>query len=399
MNEMSATAQQTANQRMFLVFAIIFIAFNLRPAITSVGPLVSSIRTDLGMSNGMAGMLTTFPLLAFAVLSPFAPAIGRKLGNELAILIGIGLLATGIFIRSSGSVGLLFIGTVLIGIGIAIANVLLPGIVKLKFPDKASFMTGVYTTSLGIFAALASGISVPLSENFGWGWKNALMAWALLAGIAFFVWLPQIRKQKEEKGKIHIIQSNGNIFRSKLAWQVTLFMGLQSFLFYSLITWIPEISYSHGFSRTMSGWMLSILQFAGLPASFIAPVIAGKLKNQKSIVLVIGIIYLIAFSGLLAGGSHTIMTVWIIMLGIAQGAGFSMALTFFVLRAKNVMDAARLSGMAQSLGYLMSACGPILVGYEYDHTQAWTWPIISLMAVACGLIFAGIGAGKNKYVL
>lgn len=381
------------------MFAIIFIAFNLRPAITSVGPLVSSIRTDLGMSNGMAGMLTTLPLLAFAALSPFAPVIGQKLGNELAILLGIGLLASGIIIRSSGGVGLLFAGTALIGIGIAIANVLLPGIVKLKFPDKASFMTGVYTTSLGIFAALASGMSVPLSENLGWGWKKALLAWALLAGIAFFVWLPQIRKRNEDKGKIRIIQSNGNIFRSKLAWQVTLFMGLQSFLFYSLITWIPEISYSNGLDRTMSGFMLSILQFAGLPASFIAPVIAGKLKNQKSIVLVIGIIYLIAFSGLLAGSGHAIMTVWIIFLGIAQGAGFSLALTFFVLRAKDVMDAARLSGMAQSLGYLMSAFGPILVGYEYDHTQAWTWPIITLMAVACLLILAGIGAGKNRFVL
>ncbi|WP_339160987.1 MFS transporter [Siminovitchia sp. FSL H7-0308] len=399
MNEFSTMTKQAANQRVFLVCAIIFIAFNLRPAITSVGPLVSSIRTDLGMSNGVAGMLTTLPLLAFAALSPFAPIIGRKLGNELAILIGIGLLAAGIIIRSSGSVGTLFFGTVLIGIGIAIGNVLLPGIVKLKFPDKASFMTGVYTTSLGIFAALASGLSVPLSENLGWGWKNALLAWALLAVIASVVWLPLTRKQKEEKGKIHIVRSNGSLFRSKLAWQVTFFMGLQSFLFYSLITWIPEIAYSHGFSRTMSGWMLSILQFAGLPASFIAPVIAGKLQNQRGIVLVIGSIYLIAYSGLLAGGGQAMLTVCIILLGFAQGAGFSMALTFFVLRAKDVMDAARLSGMAQSLGYLMSAIGPMLIGYELDLTQSWTLPIITLMGVVCGMTLAGIGAGKNKYVL
>jgi CP family cyanate transporter-like MFS transporter len=398
MGQMFASAKQTAIQQWLLVMGILFVSFNLRPAITAVGPLVSEIRADLGMTNWMAGLLTTLPLLAFTVFSPFAPAVGRKLGNEIAILLGMGLLAAGIFVRSAGGLMMLFSGTVLVGMGIAIANVLLPGIIKLKFPEKASLMTGVYTTSLGIFAALASGISVPLSADLGWGWKKTLLAWVILACLAFFIWLPHIWREKNEKGKIVMVKSRGNLFRSGLAWQVTLFMGMQSFVFYSLITWVPEILYSHGFSRTASGWMLSVLQFAGLPASFIVPVVAGKMKSQKSIVLVIGSTLFIGFLGLLAGGSHGVMMMWILLLGLGQGAGFSMAMTFFVLRARNVMDAARLSGMAQSLGYLMSAFGPMIIGLEFDHTHDWTWPILTLIGVVSVMMLAGTGAGRNVYV-
>ncbi|RWR12524.1 MFS transporter [Siminovitchia fortis] len=390
--------RRTMAQKIFLVTGIVFIAFNLRPAITSVGPLVSFIRSDLGLSNGMAGFLTTLPLIAFAVLSPFAPKIGQKIGNELTILLGVALIGAGIVIRSMGSISLLFIGTAVAGIGIAVGNVLLPGIVKMKFPNKATLMTGVYSASLGISAAIASGISIPLVEKFGWGWEASLMTWAYLALAAFLIWIPQIRKQKVFEGRVKIIKYGNSMLKSKLAWQVAFFMGLQSLIFYCLITWVPEILYSHGFSRSLSGWMLSVIQFAGLPASFIIPVVAGKLNNQRGLVLGLGTVYLISFTGLMFGGGPLIF-LWVVMIGVAQGSGFSLALTFLVLRAKGVMDASRLSGMAQSLGYFLAAAGPTLIGYEYDHTHSWFLPIMTLIIVSVLMTAAGLGAGRNKFVL
>ncbi|VEF46386.1 cyanate transport system protein [Bacillus freudenreichii] len=391
------TKKQSMAQKLFLVTGIVFIAFNLRPAITSVGPLVSFIRNDLGLSNGMAGFLTTLPLIAFAILSPFAPKIGLKIGNELTILLGVALIGAGIVIRSMGSISFLFIGTAIAGIGIAVGNVLLPGIVKMKFPNKATLMTGVYSTSLGISAAIASGVSIPLVEKFDWGWEKSLMTWAYLALAALLIWIPQIRKQKGPQGRVKIIKYGNSLLKSKLAWQVALFMGLQSLIFYCLITWVPEILYSHGFTRSLSGWMLSVIQFAGLPASFIIPVIAGKLNNQRRLVLGLGTVYVISFTGLMFGGGPLIF-LWVVMIGIAQGAGFSLALTFLVLRAKDVMDASRLSGMAQSLGYSLAAIGPTLIGYEYDHTHSWFLPITTLIIVSILMTAAGLGAGRNKFV-
>ncbi|GIN95499.1 putative transporter YycB [Siminovitchia terrae] len=390
--------KRTLAQKLFLIVGIVFIAFNLRPAITSVGPLVSLIRNDLELSNGLAGSLTTLPLIAFAVLSPFAPKIGQKIGNELTILLGVALIGAGIVIRSMGSISLLFVGTAVAGIGIAVGNVLLPGIVKMKFPNKATLMTAVYSTSLGISAAIASGISIPLIEKFGWGWEDSLLTWAYLALAAFLIWAPQIRKPKVPEGRVKIIKYGNSLLKSKLAWQVAFFMGLQSLIFYCLITWLPEILYSHGFTRSSSGWMLSIVQFAGLPASFIIPVVAGKMNNQRGLVLGLGTIYLISFTGLLFGGGPLIY-LWVVLVGIAQGAGFSLALTFLVLRAKDVMDASRLSGMAQSLGYSLAAVGPTLIGYEFDHTHSWLLPILTLMIVAICMTVSGFGAARNKYVL
>lgn len=396
--QLGAKESRPMAQKLLLLGGIVFIAFNLRPAITSVGPLISYIQSDLQLTSGLSGLLTTLPLIAFAVLSPLAPVIGHKIGNELTILLGIVVLGIGIVVRSSGGMVSLLAGTALAGVGIAICNVLLPGIVKLKFPYKVTLVTGIYTASLSVSAALASGLSIPLAENKGWGWEKTLLFWGILAIAACIFWLPQVLKGKETAGRVKIIKHHRSLLRSAVAWQVAIFMGMQSLLFYSIIAWMPEILYSHGFSRSFSGWMLSLAQFAGIPASFLIPVVAGKLRTQKGLILGLTVIYFLALTGILTGGD-ALMPLWVILLGFAQGAGFSLALTFLVLRAENVVDASRLSGMAQSLGYLFAAAGPMMIGYLYDHTQAWTLPILSLFAVVLILLVTGLGAARNKYVL
>ncbi|MEG7381586.1 CynX/NimT family MFS transporter [Bacillus subtilis] len=384
-------------QSFWLIIGIIFIAFNLRPAITSVGPVISSIRADLHMSNGTAGFLTALPLLSFAVLSPLAPKFGQRLGNERTLWLGLLMLLIGILLRSAGLILALFAGTALIGIGIAIGNVLLPSLIKHKYPEKSGIMISLYTTSMCIFAALASGVSVPLAAQMEGGWKQAFLLWGGLAFLALLIWIPQLRHRDTANKAVKLQTSS--IWASKMAWHVTIFMGLQSFLFYSSIAWFPEILRSHGIDTSTAGWMVSLMQFASLPSTFLTPVFADRLKHQRGIVAGLTAVYLIGLCGLLAGGSHILLTVWMIIIGIGQGSSISLALTLIGLRSENAQQAAALSGMSQSFGYLLAAVGPIFVGYLFDQTHSWTMPLVLLIAALIAMGAAGLGAGRDQYIL
>ncbi|MDM5303939.1 MFS transporter [Bacillus subtilis] len=384
-------------QSFWLIIGIIFIAFNLRPAITSVGPVISSIRADLHMSNGTAGFLTALPLLSFAVLSPLAPKFGQRLGNERTLWLGLLMLLIGILLRSAGLISALFAGTALIGIGIAIGNVLLPSLIKHKYPEKSGIMISLYTTSMCIFAALASGVSVPLAAQMEGGWKQAFLLWGGLAFLALLIWIPQLRHRDTANKAVKLQTSS--IWASKMAWHVTIFMGLQSFLFYSSIAWFPEILRSHGIDTSTAGWMVSLMQFASLPSTFLTPVFADRLKHQRGIVAGLTAVYLIGLCGLLAGGSHILLAVWMIIIGIGQGSSISLALTLIGLRSENAQQAAALSGMSQSFGYLLAAVGPIFVGYLFDQTHSWTMPLVLLIAALITMGAAGLGAGRDQYIL
>ncbi|OLQ55828.1 transporter [Bacillus licheniformis] len=384
-------------QSFWLITGIIFIAFNLRPAITSVGPVISSIRADLHMSNGTAGFLTALPLLSFAVLSPLAPKFGQRLGNERTLWLGLLMLLIGILLRSAGVTWTLFAGTALIGIGIAIGNVLLPSLIKHKYPEKSGIMISLYTTSMCIFAALASGVSVPLAAQMGGGWKQAFLLWGVMALLALLIWIPQLRHRDTANKAVKLQTSS--IWFSKMAWHVTIFMGLQSFLFYSSIAWFPEILRSHGMDTSTAGWMVSLMQFASLPFTFLTPVLADRMKHQRGIAAGLTAVYLIGLCGLLAGGSHILLAIWMIIIGIGQGSSISLALTLIGLRSENAQQAAALSGMSQSFGYLLAAIGPIFVGYLFDQTHSWTMPIVLLIAALILMGAAGLGAGRDQYIL
>lgn len=402
-----------------IIIGIVFVAFNLRPAITGIGPLIESIRADFGLSNAAAGFITTLPLIAFSILSPVAPKLGRQFGMERTIFIGLLVLVLGICIRSvSGIVAALFIGTSLIGLGIAVSNVLLPGIVKDRFPHKVGLVTSMYSTAMGISAAIASGVSVPLANGLGLGWQHTLLLWALLAGGACLFWLPVLfqsnksRNQKamaqaapsseSEKAHTQTVQqvkmANPTVWKSSLAWQVTVYMGLQSMLFYCLVAWFPTIIHNQGVSITAAGWLLSTMLFTGLIGSLMAPILAQRWQHQKGIALGIATCFFVGLCGLLIGGNVALLLIWTIVLGIGQGAGIAFALTLFALRTTNAQQAANLSGMAQSIGYLLAACGPVFLGFMYDQSQSWTVPIIVLLVVTIIMGIAGYGAGRDRYV-
>ncbi|KAB2328554.1 MFS transporter [Cytobacillus depressus] len=381
------------------MIGIIFVAFTLRPAITSIGPLTGHIKEDMGITNGLAGLLTTLPLLAFGLLSPFVPKFAQKFGNELSVMVGLIVLGSGIIIRSIDTITLLFSGTIFIGFGIAICNVLLPGVVKQSFPKKVGLVTGVYTLSMAIFAGLGPGLSIPLAESLGLGWQLSLGTWIILIIMAVAFWLPQLRQKSIPKSCLIQKQSNSPIWSSSIAWQVTLFMGLQSMVYFSITSWAPEILLSRGFELAVSGWMITLFQFSGLPANIIIPILADKLPNQKGIALGIGLVGLMGLSGLIFSANKGLLTICMALLGISLGSAISHGLTLISLRAANAEQAANLSGMAQSIGYLLAALGPLMVGLLFDLFHTWTIPLIFLVVITLIFTVAGIGAGRNLYVL
>ena len=382
---------------LLLVLAIVLLAANLRPALTSVAPLIGQIRTDTGISNGVAGLLTGLPLLAFAVLSPIAPRLARRFGMERVLLASLLVLAVGILLRSAGVVAALFLGTAILGAAIAVGNVLLPSLVKREFPERTGLMTSTYTTALAVSAAIAAGASFPIAYQVD-GWRGSLALWALLALVAAVAWFPQIRSADPANASTGTSRGVTGLWSSVLAWQVTLFMGLQSLGYYVVLTWLPEILQEEvGVSAAQAGWMLALAQVVVIPAMFLAPVLADRRPSQYSVVVVAVTLTGAGTLGLLVA-SGTATALWIVLLGLGQGACFSLALTFFALRAPDSEHAAALSGMSQSVGYLLAAGGPFLFGLLRDVTHAWTVPLTLLVAVAVCLLITGLGAARDAHV-
>lgn len=380
-----------------LVFGVVIVASNLRAPLTAVGPLLGEIRDSLGISNPAAGFLTTLPLLAFSLLSLIAPRLARKLGLELAIWIGMVLLTLGILLRSAPGVAGLFLGTLVIGLAIALGNVLVPSLVKRDFPQQIGVMTGVYTVCMNLWGGAASGLSVPLAHQMGLGWNGALAFWALFSLCAIFVWLPQLRFRQRTSLPASS-RASRTLWRSRRAWQVTFFMGLQSTIFYVTISWLPEILQQlHGTSASAAGWMLSLMQFIILPLTFLITVLAGRSTSQQGLAVSTGLCILIGLLGVWLGGG-SLLPCWVIILGLGLGSAFSLGMMFFALRARDAQQAAELSGMGQMVGYLLAAAGPPLVGWLHDISGDWDIPFLTLIIVAALTTAFGFGAGRRGYV-
>jgi len=384
----------------FFIAGIVLIAFNLRPAITSLGPLVGMIQEDVGLAHWSAGLLMSLPLVVFAVMSPLVPKLANRLSNELTLIIGLTSLLIGIAIRSIPMTFFLFAGTLLAGLGIAIGNVLLPAVVKEKFPEKFGLMTSVYSTSMGLIASLASGISIPLAMDLNLGWQGAQIVWTIPVVAAILLWIFLRKSNNRDSKDIQqtVDSSKSRPWGTPLAWQIAIFMGFQSFLFYVTVSWLPEILHSHGISMGTAGWMLSFTQLIGLPASFFIPVLAGRSRSQVWIAFTLGLCSVVGYSGLLLGTSYPILILSIILIGVALGGSFPLALTFIGLRARSANQAAALSGMTQSTGYLLAAVGPLFIGYLFDLAHSWTIPIIALILVSVVVIIFGMLSGRNRYV-
>ena len=381
--------------RTLLVVGIVLIALNLRPALSSLAPVLVEVMRDTGLTASGASLLTMAPVLCLGLFGALAPVLARRLGTEQAVLALLLVLAVGVALRGLPTVPALIAGSLLAGAGIGVVNVLLPGLVKRDFPDKAAVMTGVYTLSLCAGAAAGAGGTVPLADAMKGSWAWALAFWALPALLAAAVWLPLLPPRRATSS-----QSTGHIsclLRDPLAWQVTLFMGLQSSLAYSTFGWLAPILRDRGESAVNAGLIVSVSTMVQMVAALAAPVLATRCRDQR---LASAIAMALSLAGLLGCLFAPLSTAWVwaVFLGLGLGSAFALALMLIVMRSRNSHVAAHLSSMAQSIGYTIAAGGPLMVGLLHDWTGGWVAVGILFTVISAGAMLAGLGAGRAKYV-
>lgn len=359
--------------------------------------MIGEIRLDTGLSNSMLGLLTTLPVLAFGLFSVLTPLFTRKMGTEGTMAFALSILTVGILLRVIPAISALYLGTLILGVGIALGNVLLPGIVKKRFVHRSGMVTGIYSAMLGVGATVASGISVPLSEGAGFGWRWALGAWALISVLALVFWMPQMKNNIPEVTRRGLRSSVKALGTSGLAWNVAIFVGLQSLTFYTIIAWLPEILIDRGMSASRAGWMLALTQGVGVAGTFIMPTLMSKTHRPTLLIVTIVILEVASLIGLM------VLSLWFVpllvsILGFCLGGSFGLALLFIVLRSRDAESANELSGMAQSIGYSLAAVGPVLFGVIFDIAKTWTVPLGFLVLVALVKLWSGVGAGREEYV-
>ena len=377
-----------------LLLGLILVALNLRPALSSMAPLLSDVSQHLGLSAAKAGLLTTLPVLCLGLFAPLAPLLARRFGAERVVLGILMTLALGIVLRSSfGEVGV-FAGSILAGASIGVIGVLLPGIVKRDFARHAGTMTGVYTMALCLGAAMAAGATVPLSQHFGGSWAMGLGFWVVPALVAALFWLPQVG---HKHGAHHVAFRVRGLLRDRLAWQVTLYMGLQSSLAYIVFGWLPSILIGRGLTPTQAGLVLSGSVIVQLASSLAAPWLATRGKDQRLAIVIVMLMTLGGLFGCLYAPIEGLWG-WAVLLGLGQGGTFSLALTLIVLRSRDPHVAANLSSMAQGIGYTLASMGPFAVGLVHDWTGGWNAVGWIFAVLGCGAIIAGLGAGRSLHV-
>lgn len=377
---------------------ILLIASNLRAPITALGPVIHEIAVSFNLSGVYAGLLNALPLLIFGLASPFAPVLTRRTGLEKSLLAALFLITTGCLVRSSlGGTGL-WAGTFIIGLGIAIANVLIVPLIKRDYPDHAARFTGLYAATMALTAALSSGIAFPLSTLSSATWRVSVGIWVIPAAFALIMWIKVCARTDKEasSGTKPSAQNISSVLKSGVAWQVSLFMALQTMVFYTLIDWYPSMANEQGVSASAAGFDLFIYQAVAVVANLSTGVVIARLKDQRLLGLVCSLFITSGVTGLLI--MPRIAVLWLILAGIGAGMSMVTCLTLFGLRAREHHQAGQLSGMAQCIGYLIGALGPCLAGILHSHTHTWHSILLCLIPVSLVQAYFAWQAGRNRVI-
>jgi MFS transporter, CP family, cyanate transporter len=429
---------------------IVLAALNLRPAITSLGALLEEVRDGLGMSGGVAGLLTSVPPLCFAVFGVTAPRLARRFGPGAVVCAGMAAITAGLLVRpyAGGTAGFLAASALAL-MGIAVGNVLMPVIVKRHFPDRVGSMTGLYSMALALGTSTAAAVTVPMTEVLGGSWRTGLAVWAGLAAAAVLPWLLLVRdratapgeagtagerhepgrrrepgrRQERERQTPTGLREPGEpgerqeragrsepqahtrarqqsaplrITRSRTAWALAVFFGLQATAAYITMGWLPQIFRDAGVPASTAGVLLAVTMAMGVPLAFVIPRVATRLPQQGPIVVALGVCGLVGYAGLYFAPAEGAWA-WALLLGIANCA-FPLALTMVGMRARTGAGVAQLSAFAQSTGYLISIPGPLLVGVLYQHSGGWGLPLALMAALMVPQTVVGVLAGRDRTV-
>jgi MFS transporter, CP family, cyanate transporter len=386
----------TRAQRILVVLGIIVLGFNLRPAAVSVGPVLDEITSGLQMSPTTAGVLTTLPVVAFAAFGALAPWLARIVGLHRITFLALVAVLVGLGLRSRTDHVVVFLVLSLLALaGMATANVLLPSLVKLHFPDRVGLMTSVYTTSLAVGLTSASVLTVPLAEHFG-SWRWGLFAWALTAALAALPWLGLLRRDRRPQSGGRGRLSLGAVARTRLGWFMALFFGLQSLQAYSVFGWFAKIYRDAGFSPGTAGLLLGVITAMSIPLSFLLPAWAARMHAQTWLIVALISCYPVGYVGLIiapVGGAW----LWAVLVGTAASV-FPVVLTLIGLRARTSEGTAALSGFTQSVGYLISAVGPFGMGVLFEVSGDWTLPLVALLVLCVPQLVFGVLVSRPSYI-
>ncbi|GLY05571.1 MFS transporter [Actinoplanes sp. NBRC 101535] len=402
---MATQSEQTVQPRtgrrsgpLFALIALLLAALNLRLAVTSVGPVLTEIRDGLGMSTTMAGLLTSVPVLCFASIGLAAPRLAQRFGAAPVILGGMALLAGGLAIRPfTGGPILFLLFSAIAMAGIALANVLLPSIVKDRFPDRIGTITGLYSVALNIGATTAAAATVPLTGAFGDDWRLGLACWALAALVALPPWALMARDHRAAAQATPAPAPDPvRISRHPVAWALGVYFGMQSTSAYVIIGWLPQIYRDAGISAEMAGILFATTSFLGVPLSFVLSALISRFRSQSLIALVLGLFGIAGWLGLMISPTAA-PWVWAVMLGVVNTA-FPLVLTMIALRGKNPGTVVRLSAFAQGVGYLFAIPGPLVIGALHDATDGWRVPLGLMALLMVPQIIAGMVAGRDRQI-
>lgn len=395
MEPMHATREETRLERLLVVAGICVLGFNLRPAAVSVGPVLDEIRDGLAMSPTTAGVLTSLPVLAFAVFGASAPGVARRVGVHRTTLLALIAVVAGLGLRSIVDDALLFLVLSLVALaGMATANVLLPSLVKLHFPHRVGLLTSLYTTALSLGLTTSSALTVPISHGLG-SWRWGLGAWAVTALVAALPWIALVRHDTTLAGGGPSI-SLGRVARTRLGWAMALTFALQSTQAYSIFGWFAQLFRDAGFSAGEAGLLLGVVTGVSIPLSFAVPYVAGRTANHTPLILGLLACYGIGYTGLLVDASH-LPWLWAALVGAGTSI-FPLVLAQIGLRARTPEGTAALSGFTQSVGYLVAAPGPFAIGLLYDRTGEWTAPLLLLLGITVLLAAVALLVAREQYV-
>ncbi|QHC85159.1 transporter [Empedobacter brevis] len=392
--------KQLNNKNIWIgIGVIIFISANLRAPITAVSPILDEIKSVLKIDNFQASLLISIPLIVFAACSILVSKAVQKINIRHGIIYSLLILIIGLYIRIYGNVTTLYAGSLLMGLGICIGNVLTPAYIKDIFPHKIGLMTGLFSVSMSLVAAFASGLSIAIGKWSNAGWKGSLGIWIIGGILALFIILVDTLKNKTstQPQTNHVNHVQFNIFRSKQAWNISIFMGIQSLVYYCLVALLPTLLIDYGMTKTEAGWVFSVLQLAMLPAMLFSPVLATKMNNPKVMIYMTSVLYILGISMFIFfKAKYSYISA--ILIGIAGGFAFSLSILFFSLRSKTMAGTIKISGMAQSIGYLIAAFGPPIFGKLYDVDSTWNYSLYFLFLCIILMTFFGKNATKPLFI-
>lgn len=385
------------------VVVVILIAGGLRSPMTAVSSVLSEIITELNLTTLEGSLLTSIPLIVFASCSVLISRIAVNMNINYSLIYSLLFLILGLYLRVSEGTNMLFIGSFLIGLGICIGNVLTPAYIKKTFPQKVGVMTGVFSVAMNLIAAIAAGLSISIGQWTGMGWRGSLgiwIVWGVMALLAISVETtlqknnkpPKTKTKEESKAK-----SSFNVFRSNQAWNISIFMGIQSLVYYCLVALLPTVLVTYGMPEVETGIVFSVIQLAMLPVMFISPILASRMKDQSAMIYAVGILMFIGV-GMLVVLKAQLIYLSAIIIGTAIGLAFTLSILFFSIKSRTMDGTIKISGKAQSVGYLIAACGPPVFGMLHDWDTSWKSSFYFLLVMIVIMTFFGLRAAKPRFI-